>query len=160
VDFDWTMPRDPARYAALTAVADYLQAIDHAVVAQSAQDPPLHAYGSGDALAYARDYVRRSVAAKLTITGTDRFYRPQFVDGGGGSGVEGGGNDGSVEVRFCENQSKLYSKETATGKVRVTGASERDYVLYDVAVVKLPVAHPYWQVQGITVKEGARQCEQ
>jgi hypothetical protein len=155
VVFDWTMPKDPVQNAALTAAANYLQSIDHAVVKQTAQDPPLLAHASGDALAYARDFVQRNVDGKLTLSGTDRFYRPVF---GNGSSAKGGSKS-PVEIRLCDNQSKIYSKDVVGGKVHVTGESDRSYVLFDILVVELPVAHPYWQAQGITVKEGSLQCK-
>jgi hypothetical protein len=155
VVFDWTMPEDPAQNAALTAAADYLQSIDHAVVRQTAQDPPLHAHAAGDALAYARDFVQRNIDAKQTLSGTDRFFRPVF---GNGSGAKGGSTK-SVEIRLCNNQSKIYSKDVVGGKVHVTGENDQSYVLFDILLVQLPVAHPYWQAQGITVKEGSLQCK-
>jgi hypothetical protein len=155
VVFDWTMPKDAAQNAALTAAANYLQSIDHAVVRQKAQDPPLHAYASGDALAYAEDFVQRNVDGKQTLSGTDRFYRPVF---GNGSAAKGGSKS-SVEIKLCNNQSRIYSKDVVGGKVHVTGESDRNYVLFDILLVKLPVAHPYWQAQGITVKEGSLQCK-
>lgn len=157
VVFDWTMPRDPAQNAALTAAANYLQAIDHAIVKQNAQDPPLHAYAAADALDYARGFVQQNIDDKLTLSGTDRFFRPVF--GTGGTGAKGG-SGGAVEIKLCNNQSKIYSKEIVGGKVHVTGEDNRNYVFYDIVVVELPAAHPYWQAQGITVKEGALQCKQ
>ncbi|MFG1809362.1 hypothetical protein [Streptomyces sp. NPDC049040] len=155
VVFDWTMPEDPAQHAALTAAANYLQSIDHAVVRQNAQDPPLHAYAAGDALAYAGDFVQRNIEAKLTLSGTDRFYRPVFGNGAAGTG----GSKGSVEIRLCDDQSKIYSKDVVGGKVHVTAESDKSYVLFDIVLVELPTAHPYWQAQGITVKEGFLQCK-
>lgn len=155
VVFDWTMPKDPARNAALTAAADYLQSIDHAIIRQTTQDPPLHAHASGDALAYARDFVQRNVDAKQTLSGTDRFYRPVF---GKGSTAKSGSKS-SLEIKLCNNQSNIYSKDIVSGKVHVTGESDRSYVLFDILLVELPVAHPYWQAQGITVKEGSLQCK-
>lgn len=156
VVFDWTMPKDPVQNAALNATADFLQSIDHAIVRQTTQDPPLHAHAGGDALSYAVDFVQRNVASGLTLTGTDRFFRPVFDNGKAAKGS----SRTSVEIRLCDNQSRIFSKETATGKVHVTGESDRNYVLFDIVVVKLPAAHSYWQAQGITVKEGALQCKQ
>ncbi|NUS13877.1 MAG: hypothetical protein HOY69_21130 [Streptomyces sp.] len=151
VVFDWAMPSDVTRNAALTAVANYLQAVDHAVVKQNVQDPPLHAYAAGDALAHGKDFVRSNVTGKVTLSGTDRYFDPAFGKGGGRS---------SLGITLCEDQSKLYSKDIATGKVHVTGDDPRNYVSYSVVVVKIPAAHPYWQVQGLTAKEGAPQCRQ
>jgi hypothetical protein len=149
--FDWTMPADPVQHAALTAAADFIQSIDHAVVKQNTDDPPLHAYAAVDALGYARRYVQRNIDDKLTLSGTDRYFRPVFAAGGGAK---------SVEIKLCDNQSKMYSKEIASGKVHVTGESDRNYVLYDIVMVRLPAAHAYWQAQGITVKEAYLPCKE
>ncbi|MFI0900132.1 hypothetical protein [Streptomyces sp. NPDC020983] len=154
VVFDWTMPADPAQNAALTAAANYLQAVDHAVVKQKLQDPPLYAHSANTALAHGKDFVQANISGKLTLSGTDRFYQPAFTEGSGGAQAT------SVGITLCEDQSKLYSKEIATGKVRVTGDDPRNYLGYSLVVVKVATAHPFWQVQGLAVKEGAKQCMQ
>jgi hypothetical protein len=151
VTFTWDMPGDATQAAALTAAADYVQAIDHAVVEQNRNDPPLLRYAADDALAYAQKFVGENVAAKLTVTGTDAYYAPHVTTASGGS---------SVEVTLCDNQAKLYSKELATGKVRVTQADDDSYVLYDIVLVKFPTKDAIWQAHGITVKEGAPQCKE
>ncbi|MGW5350061.1 hypothetical protein ACWERV_05985 [Streptomyces sp. NPDC004031] len=154
VVFDWTMPADTAQNAALTAAANYLQAVDHAVVKQNLQDPPLYAHAANTALEHGKDFVRANISGKLTLSGTDRFYLPAFAEGSGGAKAT------SVGITLCEDQSKLYSKEIATGKVRVTGDDPRNYLGYSLVVVKVATAHPFWQVQGLAVQEGAKQCMQ
>ncbi|MFI0939530.1 hypothetical protein [Streptomyces sp. NPDC021020] len=154
VVFDWTMPADTAQHAALTAAANYLQSVDHAVVKQNLQDPPMYAHAANTALAHGKEYVQANVSAKLTLSGTDRFYLPAFTQGSGGAKAT------SVGITLCEDQSKLYSKEIATGKVRVTGDDPRNYLGYSLVVVKVATAHPFWQVQGLAVTEGAKQCMQ
>lgn len=154
VVFDWTMPADTAQNAALTAAANYLQAVDHAVVKQNLKDPPLYAHSANTALAHGKDFVQANISGKLTLSGTDRFYRPAFAEGSGGARAT------SVGITLCEDQSKLYSKEIATGKVRVTGDDPRNYLSYSLVVVKVATAHPFWQVQGLAVTEGAKQCMQ
>lgn len=150
VVFDWRTPAGHAQSAALSGAANFLQAIDHAVTKQNANDPGLRAYSTANALAYARHYVQENVSAKQTLSGTDRYYQPQFVASG----------TGSVEIRLCNNQSKLYSKDVATGKVHVTQLSPQDYVLFDIVMVKFPSATELWQANAVTAKEGALQCKQ
>jgi hypothetical protein len=154
VVFDWTMPADAAQNAALTAAANYLQAVDHAVVEQNLKDPPLYAHSANTALAHGKDFVQANISGKLTLSGTDRFYRPVFAEGSGGARAT------SVGITLCEDQSKLFSKEIATGKVRVTGDDPRNYLSYSLVVVEVATAHPFWQVQGLAVTEGAKQCMQ
>ncbi|MCL2734259.1 MAG: hypothetical protein FWE15_30120 [Actinomycetia bacterium] len=151
VVFDFGTPADHTQAAALTGAADFIQAISHAVVKQNAHDPLLSAYGAGDALAYARNYVQQNVQRKLTLTGTDRYYRPKVTASKGG---------GAVEVTLCNNQAKLYSKETATGKVHITPADDASYSLFDIVMVKLPSGKELWQAHSITVKGKALECEQ
>ncbi len=151
VTFTWSTPADATQAAALSAAANYLQAIDHAVTAQNRNDPPLRAYAADDALAYAQNFVQENVKEKLTVTGTDAYYQPVLTTVSGG---------GSVDVKLCENQSKAYSKEVATGKVHVTPADDRSYVSYDIVMVKLPTAHAIWQAHTVTVKEKSLQCKQ
>lgn len=152
VAFQWTTPKDPTRAAALSGAANFVQAIDHAVVKQNKNDPGLRGYAADDALAYARNFVQENVDAKVTLSGTDRYYEPVFDTGTAGTQ--------SVRIKLCNDQSKLYSKDIATGKVEVTGPSDRNYVLYDIVMVKLPAAKDLWQARGITVKEKSLQCKQ
>jgi hypothetical protein len=151
VVFDWATPKNASQAAALSGAANYIQAIDHAVVKQNKNDVGLRGYAADDALSYAQHFVQENLDAKLTLTGTDRYYEPTFV---------AGGSTETAEVKLCDDQSKLYSKDVATGKVHVTGASDRNYVLYDIVMVKLPAAHELWQAHAITVKEKALQCKQ
>ncbi|WP_435125895.1 hypothetical protein [Actinacidiphila sp. bgisy144] len=149
--FEWTAPKNAEEAAALSGAANFIQAIDHAVVKQNKNDAGLVGYAADGALTYAQNYVQQNVDLKLTMTGTDRYYSPAFTLGSGG---------GSVEVKLCNDQSKLYSKEVAGGKVHVTGASDRNYVSWDIVMVKLPTAQAVWQAHSVTVKEKALQCKQ
>lgn len=149
--FQWATPKDAAQAAALSGAANYIQAIDHAVVKQNKNDAGLVGYAAEGALTYAQGYVQQNVDQKLTMTGTDRYYGPTFTTASGG---------GSVEVKLCNDQSKLYSKDVVGGKVHVTGASDRNYVSWDIVMVKLPTANAVWQARAVTVKEKALQCKQ
>ncbi|SEN51803.1 hypothetical protein [Actinacidiphila rubida] len=151
VVFDFGTPADPAQAAALTGAADFIQAISHAVVRQNPHDAVLGAYGAGDALTYARTYVQQNVRRRLTLTGTDRYYRPKITVSKGG---------GAVEVVLCNNQAKLYSKDIATGKVHITPADDASYSLFDLVMAKLPTGKGLWQANSITVKGKALECEQ
>lgn len=149
--FQWATPKNADQAAALSGAANYIQAIDHAVTKQNKSDPGLLGYSADSALTYAQGYVQQNVDQKLTMTGTDRYYGPTFTMGSGGA---------SVEVKLCNDQSKLYSKEVVGGKVHVTGASDRNYVSWDIVMVKLPTAKAVWQAREVTVKEKALQCKQ
>ncbi|MBY8876969.1 hypothetical protein [Actinacidiphila acidipaludis] len=151
VVFDFGTPADHAPAAALTGAADYIQAITHAVVEQNPHDASLSAYAAGGALSYAQNYVRQNVQRRLTLTGTDRYYRPKVAVSKSGE---------AVEITLCNDQGKLYSKEIPTGKVHITPADDASYSLFDIVMAKLPTGKELWQANSITVKGKALECEQ
>ena len=151
VVFDFGTPADHTQAAALTGAADYIQAITHAVVKQNPHDALLSAYAAGGARSYAQNYVQQNVRRKLTLTGTDRYYRPKVTVGKGGE---------AVEITLCNNQAKLYSKEIPTGKVHITPADDASYSLFDIVMAKFPTGKELWQANSITVKGKALECEQ
>ncbi|GAA4962063.1 hypothetical protein GCM10023205_27200 [Yinghuangia aomiensis] len=150
VQFEWAVPADPSQAAALTAAADYLQSILHAVVAQNAADPPLSQYATDQALAYARHYVQENVDLKLAMTGHDHYYRPVITTTSGTV----------IDVRVCEDQTKVYSKEIETGKVHLTSdSSTRNLVSFDLVMTRLPTPTGMWQARAATVSENAAECK-
>lgn len=149
--FDWQTPADRTKAAVLTATANYMQAMTHAVVKQSASGSSLGNYATGQAFTYAEDYVQRHIDAKLTVTGTDRYYRPVVkVTTGKPTAV----------VTLCENQGKLYSKEISTGKTDVTPQDADSFVSYDIALTEFRPGSGLWRASAITVKGRAAQCQQ
>ena len=149
--FDWQTPADRTKAAVLTATANYMQAMTHAVVKQSTSGSSLGNYATGQAFTFAEDYVQRHINAKLTVTGTDRYYRPVVkVTAGKPTAV----------VTLCENQGKLYSKEIATGKTDVTPEDADSFVSYDIALTEFRPGSGLWRASAITVKGRAAQCQQ
>lgn len=151
VTFEFPTPADHTQSVALSASANFMQSMMHGVVQQNATTSGLHTYAAGKAYTYAQQYVQNHVAAKKTLTGTDLFYRPV---------VTLQSNKSVAEVTFCENQSHLYSKEIATGKVHTTAPSDEDYTSYDIVLTKAPTQAEWWQAQSVTYKERALECKQ
>ncbi|SFE18672.1 hypothetical protein SAMN05216251_10223 [Actinacidiphila alni] len=151
LDFDWTLPADAAQAGVLTASADFMQSMVHGVVRQNVKDATLNTYAQGAAYTYAKQYVQLHIDAKKTLTGTDHFYRPV---------VKLLAKNSAAQVTFCEDQSKLYSKEVATGKAHVTGADDRNYVSYQLVLSLFRPGTQLWRAQAITVKERALECKQ
>jgi hypothetical protein len=151
VVFDWSTPAGHTQAAALTDAADFIQAITHAVVKQDRNDVLLRAYAAHDALAYAQNYVQQNVQRGLTLTGTDRYYRPAVKVGTGGE---------TVEITLCNDQGRLFSKETATGKVHTSPPDDASYSVFDIVMARLPTSTELWQANSITVKGKALECEQ
>jgi hypothetical protein len=149
--FDWTLPADRTQAAVLTAGANYMQSLVHGVVRQSTAKSGLRTYAAGQAYTYATQYVQLHVDARKTLTGTDRYYRPV---------VEVAANKAAAQVTFCENQSKLYSKDVATRKIDVTGENNDSYLSYRLVLALFRPGTDLWQAQSVTVKERALQCEQ
>ncbi|MET9220558.1 hypothetical protein ABZX65_17555 [Streptomyces sp. NPDC003300] len=151
LDFDWRLPADDAEAGVLTASADFMQSMTHGVVEQSVKGGALNTYAEGDAYSYAKQYVQMHIDAKKTVTGTDRFFRPA---------VKLLAKNSAAEVTFCEDQSKLFSKEIGTGKVHVTGADDRNYVSYQLVLSLFRPGTQLWRAQSITTKERALECKQ
>lgn len=149
--FDWPLPPDRTKAVALTATANFMQAMVHGVVEQSAAKGSLGDYSTGDALRYAKQYVQAHVDEKKTLTGSDRYYGPA---------VELSAKNTVAEVTFCENDTKLYSKEIATGKVHYTPADDDSYTSYEIVLSKAPGQADLWRAQSVAYKERATQCEQ
>lgn len=151
LDFDWQLPADAAQAGVLTASADFMQSMVHGVVKQSVKGGGLNTYAQGAAYTYAKSYVQLHIAAKKTLTGTDHFFRPT---------VKLLAKNTAAEVTFCEDQSKLFSKEVATGKAHVTGADDRNYVSYQLILSLFRPGTQLWRAQSITTKERALECKQ
>ncbi len=151
MQFDFKLPANHSESLALTTSADFMQAMNHAVVKQSTKDPSLAVYSAGDALAFGKSYVQQYVTHGWTLTGTDLFYTPKVTLSTGKS---------AAQVTFCENQGKVYGKVIKTGKVLTTPEDDNSYVSYTVSVARLPTPTEVWQAQSITVKEKALQCKQ
>lgn len=149
LSFDWPTPGDKDTSAVLSATANFMQSMTHGVVAQSSAG--LADYAGDQALAYAKDYVQRHVKAKLTVTGTDRYYKPV---------VTLQAKNTSAEVTLCENQGKLFSKEIGTGKVDVTPENADSFIAYDIVLAEFRPGSGLWRASAITVKGRASQCQQ
>jgi hypothetical protein len=148
--FDFTAPTDHTQAVVLTTTANFMQSMVHAVAGQNPKDGTLYGYATGGALTYAQTYVKNHVALKRTLTGTDHFYRPvvKIV------------SPGVAQVAFCENDTKLYSKDLATGKVNYSAGGEDSYTSYAITLSKAPTKTERWQAQSVTYQERAAQCQQ
>jgi hypothetical protein len=149
--FDWALPADHVQAAALNAAANFMQSLVFGVVKQSVTKSGLGTYATGGAYTYAKQYVQLHVDARKTLTGADLFYRPA---------VKAVSSRTVVEVTFCENATKLYSRQIPTGKVHVTAPSDADYTSYDIVLAKAPAQTEWWQAQSVNYKERAVECRQ
>jgi hypothetical protein len=151
LNFDWQQPSDHTQAIALVTAANFMQSVIHGVVKQNPKDSGLVTYSAGDARTFGTDYVQQYIDHKWTVTGTDHYYDPK---------VDVTSSKASAQVTFCENQSKIFSKDIKTGKVFTTPESDSSYVSYAIVVAKLPLPTELWQAESITVKEKALECKQ
>ncbi|MCZ4120108.1 hypothetical protein [Streptomyces sp. H39-S7] len=151
LEFAWTAPSDHAKAVALADAAHFVQSIAHGVVKRNANDPGLTTYSRDAALTYGKFHVKNHLTHGWTLTGTNRFYRPQIRVAADGQ---------TAEVAFCNDQTKMYGREVKTGKVLYTQPSDKDLSYYSVIMTKLPTSPELWQAKSIDVKGKATQCKQ
>ncbi|MCM2421473.1 hypothetical protein [Streptomyces sp. RKAG293] len=151
LEFAWAAPSDHAKAVALADAAHFVQSIAHGVVKRNANDPGLTTYSRDAALAYGKFHVQNHLTHGWTLTGTDRYYRPQIRVAADGQ---------TAEVAFCNDQTKMYGREVKTGKVLYTQPSDKDFSYYSIIMTKLPTSPELWQAKSIDVKGKATQCKQ
>lgn len=149
--FDWEKPGDPEKAAALDGAADYMRALRHGTVQQDPDDPVLrkHTVPLESAREYSAKKVQMDVDDGYTLTGTERYYRSQV-----GEVTEGG----LVQVSFCSDQSKFFSKEIETKKVLRTGASPLNFTYFTLVMQRDAKGGKVWkarnfEMQGKAVKK-------
>lgn len=148
--FDWDKPQDKDEAAAADDARHFVQSIYKGVAEQSAKDPAVTAYATGEGLSYARTQVRSRVDAGLTSTGTRRHFREQ---------TRKAPNGDAVEVSFCVDSGKFFSKEVKTGKVHDSGsASTASYDHFKIVMNKFPGKDDLWRASIVYVTERAKQC--
>jgi hypothetical protein len=64
-----------------------------------------------------------------------------------------------VEVTFCTDSSKFYSKEIKTGKVLKGTPNITDFDHFKIMMVKLPTGDGLWQASKMFVEAKAAKCQ-
>ncbi|MER5969858.1 hypothetical protein ABT112_08995 [Streptomyces sp. NPDC002055] len=150
IALDWQPPSDGRQASVLDDAVNYVRGIRHGVITQNPNDAAYLFYATplGNAKTYAKDQIEERVKGGWTITGVDRYSRPQVrVDSGGKRAA----------VSFCRDQSKAYSKELRTRRVLRTQESDSDFSIYEIVMEAAPEGK-LWQANSIEVKPGAEQC--
>ncbi|MEU3191128.1 hypothetical protein ABZ686_10900 [Streptomyces sp. NPDC006992] len=152
--FDWDQPSDPDKAAALDGAADYMRVVRHGMVKASPKDPLIaqHTVPLQNAQEYANTLMDRQAQKNYTITGAERFYKEQV-----GDLVDGK----LVEVAFCSDQSRIFSKQIKTGKVlRDATSGDDNFLRFSVVVQKPSQGDASWKARSVEVTEGAvKQCK-
>ncbi|MBO8202072.1 hypothetical protein JW613_27810 [Streptomyces smyrnaeus] len=153
--FDWDQPSDPDKAAALDGAADYMRVVRHGMVKDRPKDPLIaaHTVPLQDAQDYATYMMEQHAKKNYTVTGSERFYKEQV-----GDAVDGK----LVEVAFCSDQRKIFSKQIKTGKViRNTGAPEENFLRFSVVMQKPSEGGAPWKARSVDVTEKAvKQCKE
>ncbi|WP_019354972.1 hypothetical protein [Streptomyces sp. AA1529] len=152
--FDWDQPSNPDKAAALDGAADYMRVVRHGMVKESTKDPLIaqHTVPLQNAQEYANTLMKRQAQKDYTITGSERFYKEQV-----GDLVDGK----LVEVTFCSDQRKIFSKRIKTGKVlRDAASGDENFLRFSVVVQKPSQVDASWKARSVDVTEKAvKQCK-
>jgi len=140
---------DATKDAILRGVAYAAQARLEAFGKGSGHTVNMNRYYAADPLTY---WVQRVATVKksgLTVTGDYRFFGFEVTDVANGK---------TAAVRYCEDQSKGYSKEIKTNKVLRTKPSDQDFIGYTLQAAKDSAGD--WQVTQQSWKKGDAACVQ
>ncbi|MEV6209639.1 hypothetical protein [Kitasatospora sp. NPDC051914] len=94
-----------------------------------------------------RTYIANLVGKKHTVTGVYRVYDPKFVTL----------DDAKANVTWCEDQTKAFAKEVATGKVLTTTPSRTDYIFFEANLEK--AADGRWLTSALLGHGGDSRCQ-
>ncbi|GGW92192.1 hypothetical protein GCM10010383_22560 [Streptomyces lomondensis] len=140
---------DATKDALLRDVAYSAQARLEAFGKGSGQTENMNRYFAASALTYWADRVATVKQDGLTVSGDYRYFGFEATDVANGK---------TAAVRYCEDQSKGYSKEISTNKVLRTQPSDKDFILYTLQAAK--DARGDWQVLKQSWKKGDASCVQ
>jgi hypothetical protein len=138
---------DATKDAILRDVAYSAQARLEAFGKGTGQTANMNRYFAASALTYWTDRIATVKKDGLTVTGDYRYFGFEVTDVANGK---------TAAVRYCEDQSKGYSKEISTNKVLRTQPSDKDFILYTLQAAKDSSGD--WQVQKQSWKKGDASC--
>ncbi|MEV6761003.1 hypothetical protein AB0N16_10205 [Streptomyces sp. NPDC051105] len=148
--FDWAKPKDKNEEAAMGDAANFVRAIYQGIDKRTTKTAAVTTYSTGDGLRYAKAQINSRLDGDWTATGTRRHYDATTRSASNGS---------SVEVDFCVDSSKFYTKEVKTGKVLTSEPGIGDYDYFRIVMVKYPTAEGLWQASKVYVQAKAAKCQ-
>ncbi|MFG2516508.1 hypothetical protein [Streptomyces sp. NPDC048584] len=147
--FDWKKPGNENEAAAMDDAANFFRAIYRGVDKRTTEDAAVVTYSTGDGLKYAKTQIGARLEGGWTSTGTRRHYQ---------ASTRSTPNGNSVEVAFCVDSTKFYSKEVKTGKVLKGTPSITDFDYFKLIMVKLPTGEGLWRASKVSVEAKAAKC--
>ncbi|WP_431679109.1 hypothetical protein [Kitasatospora sp. KL5] len=143
---------DPQKDAVLAGVTARYRAVYQAIGRQDPEDALYKQWTTAtvktaSARQHDRTYIANLVGKKHTVTGAYRVYDPKFVT------VDAA----KANVTWCEDQTKAFAREVATGKVLTTTPSRTDYIFFDAILEK--AADGRWLTSALLGHEGDSRCQ-
>ncbi|MGA5313926.1 hypothetical protein ACPCTK_07340 [Streptomyces pseudogriseolus] len=148
--FDWDKPEDKNEAAAMDDAANYVRAIYHGIDKRTTDAAALVAYSKGQGLTYGQTQINARLEGGWTATGTRRHYQATTRSTPAGD---------AVEVAFCVDSTKFYSKEVKTGKVIKGTPSLTDFDHFKIIMLKAPTGDGLWQASEVYVEGKAAKCQ-
>ncbi|MFF0186142.1 hypothetical protein [Streptomyces sp. NPDC005244] len=138
---------DATKDAILKDNAEFIRALNAAIVAQNPRLSALEFYTEGEGAAAAQQWVQSFKTAGWTVTGAVQYFDRQ---------VDVKSKD-SASLSYCGDESKGFSKVIKTGEVKKTKATKKSYIAYGVQVEKNEQG--VWELVKIVSTRGAERCQ-
>ncbi|WAU79360.1 hypothetical protein O1Q96_06125 [Streptomyces sp. Qhu-G9] len=138
---------DAVKNAVLKDNAEFIRALDAAIVAQNPRLPALEFYTEGEGAVAAEEWVKAFTDAGWTITGAVRYFDRQVTVN----------SKNAASLSYCADESKGFSKVIKTGERKGTKVTKDSYVAYGVQVEKN--SKGVWELVKIVSTEGADRCQ-
>ncbi|MDT9690570.1 hypothetical protein Q5762_19925 [Streptomyces sp. P9(2023)] len=137
---------DATKDRILSDAAQARVATNFAVTQGNPEEKAMAFYRQGDALISGMQWVQQFVDAKLTYTGTVRYYDPkiELFD------------KSSAGLVYCSDESQAFGKERASGKVNKTPATKNNYILYSTRLELNKQG--VWQTTKMASVKGHQSC--
>ncbi|WP_228915319.1 hypothetical protein [Streptomyces sp. DH20] len=148
--FDWDRPEDKNEAAAMDDAANFIRSIYRGVDKRTTNEAALVTYSKGQGLKYGQTQINARLEGGWTATGTRRHYQAATRSTPAGD---------AVEVAFCVDSTKFYSKEVKTGKVIKGTPSLTDFDYFKIIMVKVPTGDSLWQASEVYVEGKAAKCQ-
>ncbi|MFJ4783373.1 hypothetical protein [Streptomyces sp. NPDC088794] len=147
-DFEGWKTGDTTKDAILSDAGQARLALDYAGAQGNTKEPAMSFYWKGDALAEAVHWVKWFVDNNSTYVGTVRYYDANVTVS----------SESSAAAVYCSDESKAYNKDKTTGKVDITAATSKAYVLHNTHLEK--DGKGVWRTAGIVSQRGHKSCIQ
>ncbi len=148
VDIQFKPSGDATKDKVAADLAYALKAFNEAQAVGDINTPGmLYAY-TGTAGGYMKQAVDQLTSRGQTVTGNDRYYALTVE-------VK---ETGKAVVAYCEDQSKSYAKEKASGKVLTTTPSINDYTDWTMGM-ELAADKGVWRVASPVAEKGSTRCQ-